>query len=156
MASAPAAAEYVVSTDPARLDRDLVHRFLSQEAYWSRGVERDRVERSIESSIPFGVYLGDEQVGFARVITDRATFGWIADVFVVGEHRGRGLGKRLVGEILAHPELQGLRRWLLATADAHGLYRKFGFTQLEAQERFMALESRTDLEACCNNGSEDR
>jgi GNAT superfamily N-acetyltransferase len=132
---------YEISTDRARLDLPRVHRFLSTEAYWSPGVPRDIVERSIENSICFGIYTdGGEQVGFARAVTDRATFAWIADLYVEAGHRGHGLGKRLVTAILEHPELQGLRRYMLATADAHGLYRRFGFEELHGVERFMARE----------------
>jgi GNAT superfamily N-acetyltransferase len=141
-------AEYEISTDPSRLDVERVHRFLSTEAYWSPGVAREVVERSIEHSMPFGVYLGDEQVGFARVVTDRATFAWVADVYIEAGHRGHGLGKRLVAAMLEHPELQGLRRWMLGTADAHGLYRQFGFDGLVRAERFMARESGAAAQAC--------
>ena len=142
---------YEISTDPARLDLDAIHAFLSTEAYWSPGVSRDVVERSIEGSMPFGIYHlagSGEQVGFARVVTDRATFAWIADVYVLASHRGHGLGKRLVAEILEHPELQGLRRWLLATADAHDLYRRFGFGPVENPGRFMALEDAAAARQC--------
>jgi GNAT superfamily N-acetyltransferase len=119
---------YEVSTDPARIDVDVVHRFLEQESYWCPGVPRDVVERSIEGSIAFGLYAPDgAQAGFARAITDRATFAWIGDVFVLAEHRGRGLGVFLMEQVLAHPHLQGLRQIALRTADAHGLYARFGF-----------------------------
>jgi GNAT superfamily N-acetyltransferase len=131
-------AEYTISTDRTRLDLDSIHAFLSTEAYWSPGVERTTVERAIDGSLPFGIYRGDEQVGFARVVTDGATFAWIADVYVLAAHRGHGLGKRLVTEILGHPDLQNLRRWLLATADAHGLYGQFGFTPVDGSDRFMS------------------
>jgi GNAT superfamily N-acetyltransferase len=119
---------YVVSTDPVRLDIDRIHQFLST-AYWSTGIPRDVLERSIANSLPFGLYatLG-EQAGFARVVTDRATYAYLGDVYVEKAHRGRGLGKFLVACVLAHPELQGLRRWALATADAHSLYGRHGFT----------------------------
>jgi GNAT superfamily N-acetyltransferase len=140
---------YTISTERDRLDLDVVHRFLSTEAYWSPGVARDVVERSIAASMPFGVYHGAEQVGFARVVTDRATFAWLADVFVLPGHRGRGLGKRLVAEILGHPELQGLRRWLLGTADAHELYRRFGFQEVDnSSGRFMARETGAAAQQC--------
>jgi GNAT superfamily N-acetyltransferase len=140
--------DYEISTDRARLDLDAIHRFLSTEAYWSPGVSRDTVERSIAGSMPFGVYRGAEQVGFARVVTDGATFAWLADVYIEAPHRGHGLGKRLVETILAHPELHGLRRWLLATADAHGLYRQYGFDALDRVERFMARESGAAARQC--------
>jgi N-acetylglutamate synthase-like GNAT family acetyltransferase len=122
--------EYTISDDPSRLDLDVVHGFLSGESYWARGRSRERVERAVEHSLPFGVYRADgRQVGFARVVTDRATFAWLADVFILPEERGRGLSKWLVECVLAHPELQGLRRWLLATRDAQELYRRYGFTE---------------------------
>ena len=116
-----------ISTDPARLDLGVIHGFLSG-SYWARGIPREVVERSIRGSLCFGVYEeGGPQVGFARVITDRATFAYLADVFVLESHRGRGLSKWLLERILAHPDLQGLRRFLLGTKDAHGLYARFGF-----------------------------
>jgi GNAT superfamily N-acetyltransferase len=140
---------YTISTERDRLDLDRIHRFLSTEAYWSPGVSREVVERSIENSVCFGVYApGGEQVGFARVVTDRATFAWLADVYVESEHRGHGLGKRLVNEVLEHPELQGLRRWLLGTADAHELYRRFGFDAVKDVRRFMALETGAAVSEC--------
>jgi GNAT superfamily N-acetyltransferase len=125
--SAPDRDGYEISTDPARLDRDAIHAFL-RIAYWSTGIERDVVERSIDSSIPFGLYAPDgELAGFARAVTDGATFAWIADVFVLDPHRGRGLGVWLVENVLAHPEVRDVRRVMLGTADAHGLYERFGF-----------------------------
>ena len=118
---------YEISTDPARLDRDAIHAFL-RTAYWSPDVEREVVDRSIEGSIPFGLYAPDgELAGFARAVTDGATFAWIADVFVFEPHRGRGLGVWLVETVLAHPEVRDVRRVMLGTADAHGLYERFGF-----------------------------
>jgi GNAT superfamily N-acetyltransferase len=140
---------YEISTDRSRLDLPRVHRFLSTEAYWSPGVAFETVERSVEGSMPFGVYAADgSQVGFARVVTDRATFAWLADVYIESEHRGHGLGKRLVAAVLEHPDLQGLRRWLLATADAHGLYRQYGFAGVVRPERFMARESGAAAAQC--------
>jgi GNAT superfamily N-acetyltransferase len=140
---------YEISTSRDRLDVERVHRFLSTEAYWSRGRAREVVERSIANSLPFGVYTADgEQVGFARVVTDYATFAWLADVYIEEAHRGHGLGKRLVTEVLGHPDLQGLRRWMLGTADAHELYRRFGFDGLRDVRRFMALESGAAARQC--------
>ena len=130
---------YEISDDPRRLDLDLIHRFLSEDAYWSPGVEREVVERSIAGSVNFGVYSGENQVGFARVVTDRATFAWLADVFILESERGHGLGEWLVETVLGHPDLRGLRRWILGTADAHGLYRRFGFAPADV-ERFMVIE----------------
>jgi len=129
--------DYEISTDPARIDLAVTHRFLSEEAYWSPGVPREIVERAIGNSIVFGIYKGSAQAGLARVVSDRATFAWICDVFVLPEHRGAGLGKWLMECVTAHPELQGLRRWMLATRDAHGLYRQYGFTELHDATRFM-------------------
>jgi GNAT superfamily N-acetyltransferase len=143
-------AVYEISTSRERLDVERIHRFLSTEAYWSPGVAREVVERSITWSLPFGVYSEDgEQVGFARVVTDYATFAWLADVYIEAAHRGHGLGKRLVAEVLEHPDLQGMRRWLLGTADAHELYRRFGFDEVDnSSGRFMAIESGAAAQQC--------
>ena len=130
--------EYTVSDDPARIDLQAVHRFLSEEAYWSASVPLEVVRRAIAGSMVFGLYHGPLQAGLARVVTDRATFAWVCDVFVLPDHRGHGLGKFLIECVLAHPELQGLRRWLLATRDAHALYEQFGFTAVEPG-RFMEI-----------------
>ena len=127
---------YLISTDASLLDLEVVHGYLSR-SYWAAGVPEDVVRRSIENSLCFGVYMGDEQAGFARVVTDRATFAYLADVFVLEEHRGQGIGKWLVEVILSHPELQGLRRWMLATRDAHDLYRRYAFTELAWPGIFM-------------------
>ena len=128
---------YAISTDPARLNIAMIHEYLSTSSYWAAGRPLEVVRRGIENSLPFGVFKGIEQVGFARVVTDYATFAWLADVFVLPAFQGQGLGKWLIGVIVAHPRLQGLRRWVLATKDAHGLYAQFGFTELHAPERFM-------------------
>jgi GNAT superfamily N-acetyltransferase len=130
--------EYTISTDPARLDLDVVHAFLTR-SYWSEGISRDIVERAVARSLNFGLYRGDVQVAFARVVTDYATFAYLADVFVVEEERGRKLGVWLVETLHAHPELQGLRLWLLGTRDAHSLYEKVGFTPLLQPERWMHI-----------------
>ena len=127
---------YLISTDHTRLDLARIHAVLS-ESYWAKAIPFDVVERSIRHSLPFGLYHGPEQVGFARVITDRATFAYVGDVFVVEAHRGRGLGIWLMEAVVAHPELQGLRRWVLLTRDAHELYRKFGFSELKHPDRYM-------------------
>jgi GNAT superfamily N-acetyltransferase len=132
--------DYVISTVPERLDIDLLHRFLSEEAYWSPGVPREVVERSIEHSLNFGLYRDGDQIGFARVVTDYTTFGWLADVFVLGDHRGLGLGTWLVETVLSHPDLRTLRRWILGTADAHELYARFGFRAAAGDPRYMTLE----------------
>src|SRR6267378_964495 len=129
--------DYQISTDRSRLNLDLIHDFLSHKTYWATGRSLEVVERSIENSLPFGIYQGSEQVGFARVVTDYATFAWIADVFVLPEHRNQGLSKWLIEVILSHPRLQGFRRWVLATKDAHSLYKRFGFIPLHRPERWM-------------------
>jgi GNAT superfamily N-acetyltransferase len=132
---------FSISTDPERLDRSLIHEFL-RGSYWARGIDRGTVDRSIEGALCFGVYEGAAQVGFARVITDRATFAYVADVFVLDSHRGHGLGIWLMEAVRAHPELQGLRRWILMTRDAHGLYEKTGFRQIEDPARCMEILDR--------------
>lgn len=127
-----------VSTDPADLDLDYVHHFLAEESYWARGISRELLERAVKGSLCFAL-LGPDggQLGFARVITDRATFAWLADVFVAGTERRQGLGKGLVAAVFAHPDLQNLRRFMLVTADAHGLYARFGFETPVRPERLM-------------------
>ncbi len=128
--------DYRISTDQSLLDIDFVHEFLTR-SYWAEGIGREVVEKSVAGSLCFGVYHLDKQIGFARMITDQATFAYLADVFITPEFRGRGLSKWLVAAILSHPGLQGLRRILLATLDAHGLYQQFGFTPLAIPERWM-------------------
>ena len=131
--------EYLISTDRARLDVEFIHQFLSGCAYWAQGRPLDIVQRSIEESLCFGIYRGRQQVGFARVVTDRATFAWLCDLFVVKAQRGQGLGKWLVECVVAHPDLRALRIFLLATRDAHELYRRYGgFQEITAPERLMA------------------
>jgi GNAT superfamily N-acetyltransferase len=119
---------YRITDEPGAVDLAVVHDVLAA-SYWARGIPKETVARGIAYSIPFSLFLEDRQVGFARVVSDRATFAYVADVFVVDDQRGRGLAAWLMETVLAHPELQGLRRWLLVTRDAHGLYRKFGFTE---------------------------
>src|SRR5438046_376999 len=119
---------YLISTDSSKLNIDIIHHYLSEESYWAKGVPKTVVEKSIANSVCFGLYYNNEQnmmqVGFARLISDKATFAWLADVFILPEHRGKGLSKWLIETIHAHPEMQGLRRWLLGTKDAHGLYKQ--------------------------------
>jgi len=131
--------DYAVSADKSRLDLPFIHHFLSTEAYWSYNIPMETVRRSVENSLCFGVYLGMQQVGFARIITDYATIAYLGDVFIVSEHRGKGLSKRLIGEIMSHPGLQGLRRWILLTGDAHGLYRQFGWLPVAKPEIYMEI-----------------
>jgi len=130
--------EFLVSTDRALIDLDVVHGFLTK-CYWAKGIPRDVVARSIENSLCFGVYAEGKQVGFARVISDYATYAYIGDVFLLESFRGRGLGKWLMECIMLHPRLQGLRRWSLVTSDAHGLYAQFGFEALKKPQNYMEL-----------------
>ena len=132
-------AEYEISTDTHRLNVEVIHKFLAEDSYWSPGILRSVVERSIENSLCFGVYHGATQVGFARVVTDKSTFALLADLFVLKTHRGKGLSKWLMRCVVGHEDLQGLRRLLLLTSDAHGLYRQFGFEQLGNPSRFMEV-----------------
>lgn len=125
-----------ISFDAARLDVDVIHGFLTT-SYWSPGIPRAIVERAIAGSLCIGAYAGGAQIGFARLVTDRATFAYLADVFVLPEHRGRGVSRRMLAELFAHQEVQGLRRMMLATRDAHGLYAEFGFAPLAVPGRFM-------------------
>ena len=133
--------ELEISDSHARIDLDVVHGYLTR-SYWAAGIARERVERSLAHSLVFGAYLGGRQVGFARVVSDRATFAWLCDVFVLEEARGRGISKRLMECVLAHPELQGLRRCSLATRDAHGLYRRYGFEPLGDPARYLEILRR--------------
>ena len=127
---------FLISDDPARLDIDAICDFLSR-AYWADKRPREVIEKSIRFSLNFGVYDGTRQIGFARVVTDRATFAYLCDVFVHEDYRGKALGKWMMECILGHPELMGLRRWSLATRDAHGLYKQFGFTELDDPSKWM-------------------
>ncbi len=129
--------DYIISTDKALLDIPLIHQFLSQESYWAKNIPLELVKRSIDNSLCFGVYHNGQQIGFARVITDQATIAYLSDVFVVAAYRGQGVSKQLINAICEWPALQGLRRWVLATRDAHSLYEQFGFTPLNHPEWFM-------------------
>jgi N-acetylglutamate synthase-like GNAT family acetyltransferase len=131
--------EYTISTNQAMLDIDAIYNFLSKSSYWAQERSREIVERAIANSLAFGLYKGEyeEMAGFARVVTDYATFGWLADVFILEQYRGQKLGEWLIEIVVAHPSLQGLRRLTLATRDAHGLYSKYGFKPLDNPDRFM-------------------
>ncbi len=129
--------QFVISTDQKRLQLDQIHSFLSEESYWARNRTFQQTKAAVENSICFGLYAGERQIGFARVVTDTATFAYLGDVFVLAEYRGRGLSKWLMETVMEHPELQGLRRWVLATRDAHDLYRKYGFDELKFPDRWM-------------------
>lgn len=131
--------EFEISTDKALLQPDVIQRFLNDESYWAQDRTAGQIRVALDHSICFGVYHNGRQVGFARVVSDRSTFAYLGDVFILKEFRGRGLSKRLLRTILEHPDLQGLRRWILATQDAHGLYTQFGFSELKHPERWMEL-----------------
>jgi GNAT superfamily N-acetyltransferase len=131
--------EYEIDDDPGRIDLGVVQGFLSG-SYWAEGVPRDVVERSVANSLNLGLYLGGSQVGLTRAVTDRATFVWVADVFVLPEHRGRGLAHWMIETLIAHPDLAGMRRFMLATSDAHRVYADCGFTPLAAPGRFMEIQ----------------
>jgi GNAT superfamily N-acetyltransferase len=138
--------EFLISTDRERLSLDVIHGFLTN-CYWAKGISREIVARSMEHSLCFGIYDGAAQVGFARVISDFATFAYIGDVFVLESHRGRGLSKWLMECIIQHPSLHGLRRWVLLTRDAHSLYSKYGFAPLKSPKRYMELHRPDVYEA---------
>jgi GNAT superfamily N-acetyltransferase len=131
--------KYTLSTDKQRLDTSAIHNYLSEHSYWAKGRTMEQVLRSIEHSLCFGLYAGREQVGFARVVTDYATFAYLADVYVLEKYRGHGLSKWMIECITGHPQLQHLRRFVLATRDAHALYEKFGFRTLSKPERWMEI-----------------
>ena len=132
----------IITTDKSQLDIDLIHRYLCDESYWAKGIPRDVVARSVENSLCFGAYEDGKQIGFARAVTDCAVFAYIADVFVIDAYRGRGVGRMIMKAMMDHPSLQGLRRWSLVTNDAHGLYRKFGFTEVANPEKYMEIVNR--------------
>ena len=133
--------EFTITDEREKLDVELIHNFLSNSSYWSKGIPREVVAKSLAHSLCFGLFDLDQQIGFGRVVTDRATFAYLADVFVVENYRGQGLGKWLVACILEHPELRDLRRWMLATLDAHQLYHQYGFVPLSNPERFMEVHN---------------
>ena len=140
---------YCISTDPAKLDLEVIHGYLKR-SYWSPDIPFEIVKRALAHSLCFGLYHGGQQIGFARAITDQTTFAYLADVFILEEFQGKGLGKWLIECIMAHPELQGLRRWMLATRDAHGLYAQYGFAALKHPEIVMEI-SRPDIYRTGNN-----
>ena len=130
---------FIISTDNNLLDFDIIHGYLATESYWGKGMPADKLEKAIANSLCFGIYKNNRQAGFARVVTDKATFAYLCDVFVLEDFKGIGLSKWMMQTIMAHPDLQELRRWSLATADAHGLYKQFGFTEINNPERWMQI-----------------
>ncbi len=135
---------FLISTDKSKLQIDVIHEYLSKQSYWATNIPLEIVERSIINSMAFGIYHQEEntlkQVGFCRVVSDLSTFAYLADVFILEEYRGKGLSKFLVETVLKHPDLQGLRRWILATFDAHGLYEQYGFEPLDKPQNFMQIK----------------
>lgn len=130
---------YSISTDKNLLDIDMLFNYLSKESYWSKGIKQETIQKAIDNAVCFGVYHDKKQIGFAKVVTDKATFAYLADVFILKRYRGLGLSKWLIQTIKQYPDLQGLRRWMLATADAHGLYEQFGFEPVSNPERWMQI-----------------
>lgn len=128
---------YQVKTDPSSMDIDYIHRFLSEQSSWSRGIPRHKVEASVHHSLNFGLYCDDRQIGYARVISDHATIAYLGDVFIDEAYRGKGLSRLLMDAVFSHPDLQGLRRWILLTSTAHGLYAKYGFRPLPNASLYM-------------------
>ncbi|HEY1047269.1 MAG TPA: GNAT family N-acetyltransferase [Bacteroidia bacterium] len=133
--------DYSISTDPTKLDINAIHGFLSTEAYWCLNIPKEKVQLSIDHSLCFGVYHQGKQIGFARVISDYSTIAYLGDVYVLDAHRGQGISKWLMEAIMSHPNLQGLRRWILLTGDAHGLYKQFGWTELADPTKWMELHN---------------
>ncbi len=133
---------FLVSTDPGKLDLYAIHEFLSKESYWAKGIPKEIMVRAIENSLCFGVYKNSKQIGFARIITDHATFAYLCDVYILETHRGKGLAKWLMSALMAHPSIQELRRFNLVTRDAHRLYSQFGFTALNNPDGYMELVRR--------------
>lgn len=129
---------FIITTDKEKFDIDLIHSFLKR-SYWAEGISKEVIRKSIDGALCFGVFENDKQIGFARMITDKATFAYLADVFIIEEYRGRDLSKWLMQIIMSHPDLQGLRRMMLATRDAHDLYKKFGFVALNNVDRWMQI-----------------
>ena len=140
--------EFLIDTNKKKLNLDFIHSYLSEHSYWATGRSRETIQRSIRHSLSFGIYdsAANQQIGFGRVITDYATFAWIADVFVIENYRGRGLAKWLMEIMIAHPKLQRFRRWVLATKDAHELYRRYGFVELQKPDRWMERRDPTTEE----------
>ena len=134
--------EFCVSTDKTKLDMDSIHEFLSTKSYWCLNIPKEKVQTSIQNSLCFGVYENKRQIGFARIISDFSTVAYLGDVYILEEYRGNGLSKWLMSTIMSHPNLQGLRRWILLTGDAHGLYRQFGWTDIADPTKWMELHNK--------------
>jgi len=131
--------DYLITTDKAKMDIAFIHHFLSTEAYWCKNIPLETVQRAIDHSLNFGVFHHDRQVGYARIISDLATICYLGDVFIIPEHRGKGLSKWMMEQVMAHPDLKGLRRWILLTRDAHELYKQSGWKAIAHPERWMEI-----------------
>lgn len=134
--------DFYISTDKSKMDIEIIHKYLSEESYWAKGISKEIVEKSVANSFCFGVFYHDRQIGFAKVITDFTTIAYLGDVFILDKFRGLGLSKLLMETIMHHPELQGLRRWILLTADAHELYKKFGWNNIKDPTRWMEVHTK--------------
>ena len=130
---------YRISTNKRLLQVSVIHRYLSTDSYWAKGIPKERMRTAIKNSICFGIYHEGKQIGFCRVVSDCARFAWLADVFILPEHRGQGLSKRLMEIVMEHPDLQRIQKWMLGTLDAHGLYEQYGFKPLARPERMMEI-----------------
>ncbi len=134
--------DYSITTDKTKLDLEVIHHFLSTQAYWSKNMPFEKVKQGVENSLNFGLFFKEQQIGYARIISDFSTIAYLGDVFVLPEYRGKGLSKWLMHEIMTHPNLQGLRRWILLTGDAHGLYKQFGWTEITNPDKWMELHNK--------------
>lgn len=130
---------FTITTDKSKLDINVIHRYLSGESYWSKDIPIERIQKSIENALCFGVYHNDQQIGYAKVVSDFSTMAYLGDVFILEDYRGQGLSKQLMETIMSHPELQNLRRWILLTADAHELYKKYGWQPIASPEKWMEI-----------------
>jgi GNAT superfamily N-acetyltransferase len=131
--------EFLISTDVSKLDKKAIHNYLSNESYWSKNIPYEKVEAAILNSLNFGVYAGERQIGYARIVTDYTIVAYLGDVFIIEEYRGKGLAKWLMEVIMNHKDLQGLRRWILLTRDAHELYKKYGWKEIASADRWMEI-----------------
>ena len=134
--------EYCISTENDKLDLKMIHHFLSTKSYWSKNIPFEKVQSAVKNSLNFGVYFNNRQIGYARVISDFSTIAYLGDVFIIEDFRGQGLSKWLMEVVMKHPYLQGLRRWILLTGDAHGLYKKYGWTEIANPEKWMELHNK--------------
>ncbi len=139
--------EYLLSTDKSKLDLKMIHEFLSTESHWAKNIPYERVKKSIENSLCFGLYHGEKQIGFARVISDYSTIAYLGDLFILKDHRGKGLSRWMLEVIMNHPDLTGLRRWILVTKDAHDVYQQYGWAMVARPENWMEIH---DPEAYSN------